>query len=177
MGRWGCRVQERVVALLVIVLVVATAATAVSVNLLRPANPSAWNAFELSVGWSGSARVGSSIVVNVTVRQGTVDPKTLWLVYLSLDVSSLQVTSGTPPTNPWNCATAWNLTTLDLSAPHTFTVTAIATQAGQLDLHAMIWVPRGDLRAVPIDSTGSVNPAGVSLMQVDSESVWIDAAA
>ncbi len=169
--------QERVVALLVIVLVVATAATAVSVNLLRPSDPSSWNAFDLSVAWSGNATVGSSLTVNVTVRQGTVDPKTLWLVYLSLDIGALHVTSGTPPTNPWGYPTVWNLTNLDLSAPRTFTVTAVATEAGQLDLHAMIWVPRGDLHAVPIDPTGNVNPSGVSLMQVDSTSVWIQAAA
>ena len=167
--------QERSVLLLVVILVTATAGAGVAVNTLRSNDPASWRAFEVSITRTGTAVVGSPLAFSVSVRQGTVDPKTLWVVYLSLDMGSMDVVSSTPGTNPWAYPTVWNLTALDLTAPKVFEATGIPTENGSAMVYAMIWVPRGDLSAVSVDSQGHVNPAGVSLMTVVTESFWVNA--
>lgn len=169
--------QERTVLLLVVVLVTATAGAGVAVNALRPSDPSAWRAFEVTVGHTGTAAVGAPVSFSVTVRQGSVDPKTLWVVYLSLDMSSLDIVNATPATNPWGFRTVWNLTSLDLTATRTFTASGTPTVNGSVTVYAMIWVPRGDLGSVSVDAQGHVNPAGVSLMTVETDNFWVGSAA
>ncbi len=166
--------QERTVLLLVVVLVAATAGAGVAVNALRSNSSASWRAFDVSITRAGTATVGSALQFSVSVRQGTVDPKTLWVVYLSLDMGSMNVVSSTPPTNPWGYPTVWNLTALDLTAPNIFSATGIPTTNGSATVYAMIWVPRGDLSTVSVDAQGHVNPAGVSLMTVATDSFWVD---
>lgn len=165
--------KERTVFLLVVVLVVATAGAGVAVNSLRSDNPSSWRAFDVSITRTGTLDIGSPIDVTVSIRQGTVDPKTLWVVFLSLDMGSMTITSATPATNPWGYRTVWNLTALDLSAPKLFQAEGLPTANGSVTLYAMVWVPRGDLGTVSVDSQGHVNPAGVSLMTVETDSFWV----
>ncbi len=160
--------QERTVLLLVVTLVVTTATVGVAVNALRSDAPQAWHAFDLSITWSGSPRINSVLTVSVGIRQGLVDPRTLGLVFLSLDMSTMNVLSATPTLNPWGYRTVWNLTSMDLTATRYFNATGIPQDAGSTTVYAMVWVPQGELRSVPIDSTGHVNPAGASLMGVDS---------
>jgi hypothetical protein len=168
--------QERSVLLLVVVLVTATAGAGVAVNAFRSNDPANWRSFDVSLSHSGTAVVGSPLSMSVSVRQGAVDPKTLWAVYLSLDMGSMDIVSSTPGTNPWGYPTVWNLTSLDLTAPRTFTATGIPTENGSAIVYAMIWVPRGDLRTVSVDPQGHVNPAGVSVMSVETDSFWVDSA-
>ncbi|MFA5897050.1 MAG: hypothetical protein WC985_09155 [Thermoplasmata archaeon] len=49
-----------------------------------------------------------------------------------------------------------------------FVVEIIPRQSGALQLHTMIWIPRGDLSGVLIDPSGHLNPSGVSLLESDS---------
>ncbi len=165
--------RERTVFLLVVVLVSATAGAGIAVNSLRSDDPSSWRAFNVSITRTGTLGIGSPINVTVSVRQGTVDPKTLWVVYLSLDMGSLDIASATPATNPWSYPTVWNLTALDLTAPKLFHAQGIPTENGSVTLYAMVWVPRGDLGTVSVDSQGHVNPVGVSLMTVETDSFWV----
>ena len=165
--------QERTVLLLVVVLVTATAGAGVAVNALRPTDSSPWRSFDVSIDRTGNPVVGSKLNFSVSVRQGTVDPKTLWAVYLSLDMGSMDIVSSPPGTNPWGYRTVWNLTSLDLTATRVFTATGIPTQNGSAMVYAMIWVPQGDLNSVSVDAQGHVNPAGVSLMSVQSDSFWV----
>jgi len=169
--------QERTVLLFVVVLVTATAGAGVAVNALRSQDPAPWRSFDVSITRSGTPRVGSPLNFSVSVRQGTVDPKTLWVVYLSLDMGSMDILSSTPGTNPWGYRTVWNLTPLDLTAPNVFSATGIPTTNGSAMVYAMIWVPQGDLDSVSVDAQGHVNPAGVSLMTVQTDSFWVDAPA
>ncbi len=170
--------QERTVLLLVVVLVVATAGAGVAVNVFRSSDPTPWQAFEVSFQRSGNASVGGSLTFSVSVRQGSVDPKSLPLVFLSLDMGTLDIVNGSPPgSNPWGYPTTWNLTALDLTAPRTFTANAIPTENGSATVYAMVWVPRGDLGSVSLDAQGHVNPADVSLMTVETESFWVGPAA
>src|SRR5512136_798053 len=162
--------QERTVLLLVVVLVTATAGAGVAVNTFRSNDAAKWRAFDVTIGSAGNASVGSRLTVSVSVRQGSVDPKTLWVVYLSLDMASMDIVNATPATNPWGYPTTWNLTSLDLTAPKTFTATGVPIENGSATVYAMIWVPRGDLSSVSVDAQGHVNPAGVSLMTVETES-------
>jgi hypothetical protein len=168
--------QERTVLLLVVVLVTATAGAGVAVNAFRSNDSAVWRAFDVSIGHAGAAAVGAPITFSVSVRQGSVDPKTLWVVYLSLDMGSLDIVNASPATNPWGYATTWNLTSLDLTATRTFTATGIPLQNGSATVYAMIWVPRGDLTTVSLDAQGHVNPADVSLMTVESDSFWVNSA-
>ena len=167
--------QERTVLLLVVVLVVSTAGAGVAVNLLRPNDAANWRAFNLTLGESGAAAVGSPIQLNVTVRQAMLNPKTLWVVFLSIDVGTMNITSATPGSNPWGYPTVWNLTGLDLSATQRFSATVVPTQPGTTFVYAMIWVPLGDIASVPIDASGHVNPAGVTLEDVASVPVTVTA--
>ncbi len=169
--------QERTVLLLVVVLVAATAGAGVAVNAFRPNDSAAWRAFDVSVAHTGNASVGSRLAFSVSVRQGSVDPKTLGLVYLSLDMGSMDIVNATPAVNPWGYPTTWNLTSLDLTTAHTFTATGVPTVNGSATVYAMIWVPRGDLSSVSVDAQGHVNPAGVSLMTVETDSFWVNSAA
>ncbi len=169
--------QERTVLLLVVVLVAATAGAGVAVNAFRSNDSSNWRAFDVSIERTGTATVGSELAFSVSVRQGTVDPKTLWVVYLSLDMGTMDIVNASPAVNPWGYPTVWNLTSLDLTAPKLFTATGIPTENGSATVYAMIWVPRGDLSAVAVDAQGHVNPAGVSLMTVETDSFWVDSAA
>lgn len=169
--------QERTVLILVVVLVVSTTAAGVAVNTLRPNDSGAWRAFDLSVAWNGTAAVGSPINLTVSVRAAMLDPKTLPVLFLSLDVGTMHVGSVTPGTNPWGYPTVWNLTGLDFSGPRTFNATVVPTDSGSNWVYAMIWVPLGDVRSVPIDSSGHVNPAGVTLEAVASEAITVTAAA
>lgn len=125
--------------------------------------------------------VGQRVVINTSVRQVIADLRSLWSsprsVFLSVDVASINVTSATPTVNPWDCPTIWNLTGLDLSAVRTFTVTGWASQAGSVTIHALVWVPRGDLHAVSVDPTGNVNPDAITLLGLDSESFNVTAPA
>ena len=167
--------QERTVLVLVVVLVVSTAAAGVAVNLFRPNDSDAWRAFNLSVGTNLTGAVGSSLRITVSVRQGMLDPRTLPLVFLSLDLGTMQLTSATAAANPWGYPTVWNLTGLDLSSPRYYNATVLPTDAGTAVVYAMIWVPRGDLGSVPIDANGHVNPAGFPLETVASHSVDVTA--
>lgn len=167
--------QERTVLLLVVVLVLATAAAGVAVNVLRPNDAQAWRAFNLSLAASANAAVGSPLNVSVSVRQGMLDPRSLWVVFLSLDVGTMNIMSATPGANPWGYPTVWNLTGLDLSGTRLFNATLVPTQAGSTVLYAMIWVPRGDVRSAPIDASGHVNPAGVALEGEAAEPVVVTA--
>jgi hypothetical protein len=168
--------QERTVLLLVVVLVTATAGAGLAVNAFRSNNSAAWRAFDVTVTHAGTAVVGSEMNISVSVRQGAVDPKTLWVVYLSLDMSSLNIVNASPSTNPWGYPTTWNLTSLDLTAPKVFTATGVPLQNGSTTVFAMIWVPRGDLSTVSLDAHGHVNPADVSLMTVETDSFWVSSA-
>ncbi len=169
--------QERTVLLVVVVLVVSTAAAGAAVNLLRPNDASSWQAFSLSVAWDGTATVGSPINVTVTIRAAMLDPRTLPLLFLCLDVGTMNVSAATPGTNPWGYPTVWNLTGEALSSPAQFNATLVPTESGTNWLYGMAWVPLGDVRSVPIDASGHVNPAGVTLEAVASEAVTVTAAA
>ncbi len=169
--------QERTVLLLVVVLVVSTAGAGVAVNLFRPTSPVPGQPFDLSLSWNGTAGVGSAISLTVTLRDGTLDSRSLWAVFLSLDVGTMTVTSATPASNPWGYPTVWNLTGADLSATHFFNATAVPTQAGTAFLYAMVWVPQGDVQSAPVDASGHVNPAGVTLETVASLSISVPAGA
>ncbi len=167
--------QERTVLLLVVVLVVSTAAAGAAVNLFRPNDAVEWRAFNLAVATNLTGAVGSPLQVSVSVRQGMLNPRTLTDVFLSLDVGTMQVRSSTPGTNPWGYPTVWNLTGLDLSSPRLYNATVVPTQAGTTVVYAMVWVPLGSLASVPIDANGHVNPAGVTLEAVASQSVVVTA--
>ncbi len=167
--------QERTVLLLVVVLVVSTAAAGAAVNLFRPNDAGTWRAFNLAVATDLTGAVGSPLPIFVTVRQGMLDPRTLSVVFLSLDIGTMRITSSTPASNPWGYATVWNLTGLDLSSPRLYNATVVPTEAGTTVVYAMIWVPLGELSSVPIDANGHVNPAGVTLESVASQSVVITA--
>ncbi len=169
--------QERSVLLLVVVLVSATAGAGVAVNAFHYTGPAVWHSFYVTVDHSGTPVVGSPLNISVTVRQGTVDPKTLWAVYLSLDMGPLSILRSTPGTNPWGYPTVWNLTSLDLTAPKLFTATGVAAANGTVVVSAMIWVPQGDLNSVSVDAQGHVNPAGISLMTVQTDAFWVNATA
>ncbi len=169
--------QERTVLVVVVVLVVSTAAAGVAVNALRPDTADTWRAFNVSLAASGSPAVGAPLNLSVVVRQGSIDPKSLWVVFLSLDVGTMNISSATPGTNPWGYATVWNLTGMDLSSPRTFNATVLPTEPGNEPGYAMIWVPLGDIASVPIDPSGHVNPAGVTLESVVSASLLVTAAA
>lgn len=167
--------HERTVLLVVVALVVSTAAAGVAVNLLRPNDAQAWRAFNVALASSGGAAVGSPLNLSVSVRQGMLDPKSLWVVFLSLDVGTMTITSATDGRNPWGYRTVWNLTGLDLSGARTFNATVVPTQAGTEPVYAMIWVPLGDIASVQIDASGHVNPNGVTLETVVSESLTVTA--
>lgn len=169
--------QERTVLVLVVALVVSTAGAGVAVNLLRPNDASTWRAFTLDVGSLGTASVGSSMNLSVSVRQGMLDPASLWVVFLSLDVGTMTVLSATPGSNPWGYPTTWNLTGQDLSRTLLFNVTVVPTDAGSTIVSAIIWVPRGDLVSAPIEANGHVNPAGVTLESIAQESILVNAVA
>lgn len=155
--------HERTVLLVVVALVLSTAAAGVAVNLLRPSDPLVWRAFELTLACGGSAKIGIPMNLTVTVRQGMLDPKTLWVVFLSLDVGAMNITSSTTGTSPWGYPTVWNLTGLDLTAAKTFNATVVPEQTGPTILYAMVWVPLGDIASVPIEPSGHVNPSGVTV--------------
>lgn len=167
--------QERTVLLLVVALVLSTAAAGVAVNVLRPNDAGAWRAFNLAVSANGSAAVGSPINVAMSLRQGMLDPKSLWVVFLSLDAGTMNITSATPASNPWGYPTVWNLTGLDLSGTRFFNATLVPTEAGSTILYAMVWVPLGDVRSVPIGPSGHVNPSGVALESIATVSVLVTA--
>lgn len=169
--------QERTVLLVVVVLIASTAAAGVAVNLLRPNDPAAWRAFDVSLRTTGPAAVGSPMNLSVNVRQGMLDPKTLWVVYLSLDVGTMNVTSATRGTNPWGYRTVWNLTGVDLTNLRVFNATVVPTQAGNATVYAMIWVPLGDVSSVQVDASGHVNPGSVTLETVVSEEIAVRATA
>ena len=160
--------QERTVLVLVVVLVVSTASAGVAVNLLRPSDSGAWRAFNLSLDSEGAARVGSPMNLTAGVRQGMLDPKTLPIFFLSIDVGTMNIASSSPPTNPWGYPTVWNLTGLDFSGTLDFNATVVPTDTGTQIVYAMIWVPLGDLSSVPIDASGHVNPSGVTLESVQT---------
>ena len=166
---------ERTLLLLVVVLVVSTAAAGAAVNLFRPNDAGAWRAFNLAVDTNLTGAVGSPLRISVSVRQGMLDPRTLPVVFLSLDVGTMQVTSATPGTNPWGYPTVWNLTGLDLSSTLLYNATVVPTDAGTTVVYATIWVPLGDLASVPIEANGQVNPAGVTLESVASQSIVVTA--
>lgn len=167
--------QERTVLILVVVLVVSTAAAGAAVNLFRPNDAGVWRAFNLAVATNLTGAVGSPLHVSVSVRQGMLDPASLPVVFLSLDASTMQITSATPGTNPWGYPTVWNLTGLDLSSTRFYNATVVPSVAGTTILYAMIWVPLGQVSSVPIDANGHVNPAGVTLESVASQSVTVTA--
>ena len=167
--------EERTVFLLVVVLVVSTAAAGAAVNLIRPNNAEAWRAFNLSLDANATAAVGSPLHLTVSVRQGMLDPKSLWVVFLSLDVGAMTITSSTHGTNPWGYPTVWNLTGLDLSGTRLFNATAVPAQPGMAVVYAMIWVPLGDVKSVPVDASGHVNPSGVTLESVVSTAITVTA--
>ena len=169
--------QERTVLLLVVVLVVTTAGAGVAVNLFRPNDAGAWRAFNLSLTWNGTAAVGSAIQLGVDVRQAMLDAKTLPYLFLSLDVGTMRIVSSTPGTNPWGYPTVWNLTGLDLTETWFFNATVVPTEPGTTLVYAWVWVPLGDLSSVPIDASGHVNPAGVTLESVASAAITVTAAA
>lgn len=160
--------QERNVLALVVVLVVATAGAGVAVNAFRSNNANPYHAFNLALDLSGTAVVGASLQIRVTVQQAFIDARTLPSLFISVDIDSLSVVTATPSSNPWGSATVWNLTGLDLAAPRVYNITASATVAGNDTLFAMVWEPLGDLRSVSVDPSGHVNPAGVSLLASDS---------
>ncbi len=169
--------QERTVLLVVVVLIVSTAAAGIAVNVLRPNGGEGWQAFNVALAASGPTAVGSPLNLSVVVRQGSIDPKSLWVVFLSLDVGTMNITSATPGTNPWGYRTVWNLTGMDLSSPRVFNATVVPTEPGNEPVYAMIWVPLGGIGSVPIDPSGHVNPSGVTLESVVSESLVVTAAA
>lgn len=169
--------RERTVLLVVVALIASTAAAGIAVNALRPDNGAAWRAFEVSLAANGPTAVGSPLNLTVVVRQGAIDPRSLGLVFLSLDVGTMSISSATPGTNPWGFPTVWNLTGMDLSSPRVFNATVVPRQAGNEPIYAMVWVPRGDIASVPIDANGHVNPAGVTLESVVSESLIVTASA
>ncbi len=169
--------QERTVLLVVVVLIVATAAAGVAVNSLRPNDGNTWRAFDVSLAAIGTPKVGSPFNLSVVVRQAMLDPKSLWVVFLSLDVGTMNITSATPGASPWGYPTVWNLTGMDLSTPRLFNATLMPTEPGNAPIYAMIWVPRGDIGSVQIDANGNVNPGGVTLETVVSQSLNVTAAA
>ncbi len=157
--------QERPIVLLAAALAVSIALAGVTLPAIGLQSNPEWHSFELSVSADGAAVAGHALTVTVDLRQGMVDPKTLRMAFLSLDVEDTQVVSASPGSNPWGYPTIWNITTMDLTVAQRFTVTIIPMAPGGLQLRATVWTPRADLGGVPVDPTGHVNPAGVSVLE------------
>ncbi len=169
--------RERTVLLLVVALVASTTGAGVAVNLLRPSDAQAWRAFDLGIDTADAPAVNTSFNLSVSVREAMLDPSTLWVVFLSLDVGTMRVVSATPASNPWGYPTVWNLTGYALTTTVTFNVTVIPSEAGSALLTAMVWVPRGEVRSAPVFPDGHVNPGGVDLESVAQLSVVVSAVA
>ncbi len=160
--------HERPVLLLAAALAASVALAGVTLPAIGLEGNRAWHSFDLSVSAEGDAFAGRPMNVSVAVRQGLLDPKTLLMVFLSLDVEDAQVVSATSGTNPWGYPTIWNITGLDLTVVQRFNVTLLPASAGGLQLHAIVWTPRADVGGVPVEPTGHVNPAGVSVLESQS---------
>ncbi len=156
----------------IIILAAALAASIILAGVTLPAiglqSNLEWHSFGLSVSSEGEAFVGQPVNASVSLRQGALDPRTLWMVFLSLDVEDAQILSATPGSNPWGYPTIWNVTDLDLTVVQVFRVTIVPTAAGGLQLRATVWTPRADVGDVPVEPNGHVNPAGVSIYEAQS---------
>ncbi|MEK6987619.1 MAG: hypothetical protein AABX97_05925 [Candidatus Thermoplasmatota archaeon] len=160
--------QEEPIVVVAANLAASIAVTGLIVPSLGPETGSAWPSFDVSITTHGQPVAGVISLVDVGVRQGIVDPKTLQIVFLSLDIEDAAVASATPASTPWGYPTVWNLTDVDLTTTQHFVVEIIPRQSGALQLHAMIWIPRGDLSGVLIDASGHLSPSSVSLLESDS---------
>ncbi len=167
--------RERTVLVLVVVLVASTAAAGVAVNLLRPAGSGAPASFQVVLDYNGTAAVGSPLSFRVVVQALVPNATAEGPVFLSLDVGTMRITASTPGSNPWGYPSVWNLTGLDLSAPVSFNVTAVPTDAGTNWVYAMVWTPKGDLASVSIDASGHVNPIDVFLESVTPVAITVTA--
>ncbi len=167
------RMQERPVVMLAAALTMCIAVSGLALPTIRFGARVEWRSFDLSVSAGGEPSAGSPLPVFVDLRQGMMDPKTLWVAFLSLDVEDALIVSGTPGTNPWGYATVWNITDLDLTTVQRFAVTVVPQGPGTLQLRAMVWTPRGDLRAVAVAPSGHVNPAGISVLESASQSLSV----
>lgn len=165
--------QERVVVLLAAVLAAATTFAGLGVTFVRPTPPQEWHSFDLAVSADSRATVGGELLLSVGLRRGLLDPASLWIAFLSLDVGDLAVLSATPGTNPWGYPTVWNVTGLDLSATIRFLVTVVPADAGYHHVHAMVWTPHGDLGSVAIEPNGYLNPANVDVLEVASLTIEV----
>ena len=163
--------QERPIVLLAAALAASIAVAGVTLPAIGMQENPEWHSFELSVSTDGEAVSGHALTVAVDLRQGMLDPKTLRMAFLSLDIEDAQLVAASPGTNPWGYPTIWNITDLDLTAVQRFTATIIPMDRGVLQLRATVWTPRADVSSVPVDPTGHVNPAGVSVLE--SQSLYV----
>jgi len=163
--------QERPIVLLAAALAASIAVAGVTLPAIGLQENPEWHSFELSVSADGEALAGHTLTVAVDLRQGMLDPKTLRMAFLSLDIEDAQLVSASPGTNPWGYPTIWNITYMDLTAVQRFTATIIPMDPGVLQLRATVWTPRADVSSVPVDPTGHVNPAGVSVLE--SQSLYV----
>ena len=92
--------QEEAIVVVAAILAASIAVTGLIVPSLGPETGSAWPSFDVSITTHGQPVAGVISLVDVGVRQGIVDPKTLQIVFLSLDIEDAAVASATPASNP-----------------------------------------------------------------------------